>query len=116
MNDEEVVAMFAQLEPKLRSIAKGYLPCHADQQDAIQECFYKVWLNRNTLTHTDFFQAWVIRIMKNECINVRRKMNNVSFPLRPDDIPCKEWDLGNYLEYDALHTVLKKATYFLYVP
>lgn len=108
MNDEEVIAMFAQLEPKLHSIAKSYLPCQADQQDAVQECFYRVWLNRNTLVHAEYFKTWVIRIMKNECINMTRKMNNASFPLILDDTPCKDSALEDLLEYDALYTALKK--------
>lgn len=109
MTDEEVAAMFAQLEPKLHSIAKSYLPCHADQQDAVQECFCRVWLNRNTLVHAECFRTWVMRIMKNECINVKRKMNNASLPLILDDTPCKDRALENLLEYDALYIALKRV-------
>lgn len=109
MTDEEVAALFAQLEPKLHSIAKSYLPCHADRQDAVQECFYRVWLNRNTLVHAEYFKTWVIRIMKNECINVARKMKSASFPLILDDTSCKDRALENILEYDALYTALKKT-------
>lgn len=73
MSDEEIGAMLSQLEPKLYRIAKGYLYGHADQQDAVQECLYKAWLNRGRIDHPEYFATWVSRIMINTCLDALRK-------------------------------------------
>lgn len=108
MSDEEVSAMLAQLEPKLYRIAGSYLYSYADQQDAVQDCFYKVWLNRNRIEHPEYFVTWVTRIMINTCLDMLRKGTTISFSCVPDHMLCKE-SMEKLIEYDALYTALSKT-------
>lgn len=108
MSDEEVSTMLAQLEPKLYRIAGSYLCNHADQQDAVQDCFYKVWLNRNRIEHPEYFGTWVTRIMINICLDILRKGTTISLSCVPDHMFCKD-SMEKLIEYDALYTALSKT-------
>ncbi len=108
MSDEEIGAMLSQLEPKLYRIAKSYLYGHADQQDAVQECLYKAWLNRARIDHPEYFVTWVTRIMINVCLDLLRKSATISLTCIPDDTFCRD-STEKLIEYDALYAALSKV-------
>jgi len=55
-------------QPILR-FCYGYLGCHQDAEDAMQEVFCKVL---QTTSVPDDFRAWLYRIARNHCLNVMR--------------------------------------------
>lgn len=79
MNDHELCEQLIALEPRLFMIAKQYLSCYADQQDAVQECLYKVWKYRDSIHEPKYLSTWVIRILMNECVNIQRKQIQISY-------------------------------------
>lgn len=74
MDDQKMIELMIGLEPLLHQIAKQHLRCREDQEDAVQECLYKVWKNRKTLRQPQFFRTWAVRILKNECMTIGRKL------------------------------------------
>lgn len=78
MNDHELCEQLVALEPRLFMIAKQYLSCYADQQDAVQECLYKAWKYRDSIQEPKCLRSWVIRILMNECVNIQRKQIKIS--------------------------------------
>ncbi|MDO5377566.1 MAG: sigma-70 family RNA polymerase sigma factor [Clostridia bacterium] len=106
MNDREIERALLQLEPRLFVIAGGYLRCREDRQDAVQECLYKAWLHHDKLRNSAFFSTWVIRILKNECVNMLRARR---------ELPCSdglaadaEDQLESLIEHDALKSAMKR--------
>lgn len=70
-----------RLEPKLYRTAYAILWNDADAADAIQESIIKAWCKLNSLRDANRFDAWVMRILINECRSCRRrrKRNVISF-------------------------------------
>lgn len=62
------------------------LRCDADCKDAVQEAVLKAWQKRHTLREEGAFQAWLMRIVVNECKSLLRRQVRV--------IPVEEIDLG----------------------
>ncbi|HPK31973.1 MAG TPA: RNA polymerase sigma factor [Ottowia sp.] len=62
-----------RLEPKLYRTASAILWNDADVADAMQECIVKAWRKLDSLRDEQKFDAWVTRILINECRNSRRR-------------------------------------------
>lgn len=73
MSDLEFGDLLLEMQPCLRGIAKQYLHCHWDQQDAVQECLCKVWQKRDSLRYAQYAKTWIVRVLINECIDILRK-------------------------------------------
>ena len=54
-------------EQKLYNTARMLLPCQADCEDAVQEALFKAWARLDSLRDTGRFEAWLMRILINEC-------------------------------------------------
>jgi len=68
----------------LYRVSYSQLSQKCDREDAVQECLSKAWQKRNQLKDERFMQTWVIRILINECHNIRHKRHR---ELALDDIP-----------------------------
>ncbi len=53
----------------MRRFCWGYLPHESDVEDAVQDIFLKVC---GVSDPPDYFRAWLYRIARNHCLNVRR--------------------------------------------
>jgi RNA polymerase sigma-70 factor (ECF subfamily) len=58
---------------KMYRVAISLLRSDADAADAIQEAVFKGWIHRERLRDGDRFEAWLMRILVNECRNIQRK-------------------------------------------
>jgi len=68
----------------LYRVSYSQLSQSCDRDDAVQECLYKVWKKRHQLKDERYMQTWVIRILINECHNIRKKRSR---ELQLDDLP-----------------------------
>lgn len=83
MKEHELCECLVALEPRLFLIARQYLSCYADQQDAVQECFCKVWAHKDSIRQPEYICTWIVRILINECVNIQRKQA-ACLPLNPE--------------------------------
>jgi RNA polymerase sigma-70 factor (ECF subfamily) len=65
---ERIIAMMQTLY----RVSYSQLSQSCDRDDAVQECLYKAWQKRHQLKDERFMQTWVIRILINECHNIRK--------------------------------------------
>lgn len=93
MSDQEYMARVQAMERKLYRIARAVLWNDADCADAIQEAVFKGWMKRGSLKEEARFEAWLARILVNECRNLQRRQKLRPLPLeesagagRPDSM------------------------------
>ena len=60
-------------EQKLYNTARMLLPCQADCEDAEQEALFKAWARLDSLRDTGRFEAWLMRILIDECKMLLRR-------------------------------------------
>ena len=90
MNDQEYMARVQGMERKLYRIARAVLWNDADCADAIQEAVFKGWMKRGSLKEEARFEAWLARILVNECRNLQRKQKLKSVPLNEEISPSQQ--------------------------
>ena len=76
-------------ERRLYRIALSMLKSDADAADAIQEAVFKGWLHRAALRDGEKFDAWLTRILVNECRNVQRRWKRRAEPLDERAAACE---------------------------
>ena len=84
MSDQEYMARVQGMERKLYRIARAVLWNDADCADAIQEAVFKGWMKRGSLKDEARFEAWLARILVNECHNLQRRQKLKSLPLNEE--------------------------------
>ena len=107
MNDDKMLELIIKIEPMLYRIAKCHLRSREDQEDAVQECLYKVWKNRKTLRQPQFFCTWVVRILKNECMTIGRKLEKKTDWFGEDEVDA-QMDMDRQLEYEEMYRALDR--------
>ena len=106
MDDERMIELIIEIEPMLYRIAKKHLRSRADQEDAVQECLYKVWKNRNTLRQPQFFKTWAVRILKNECLTIGRKLERKKKDWVDENEFVVQADMDQKFEYEEMYRAL----------
>ena len=66
---ERIIAM----QERLYRVSAGILSQRADQEDAVQSCIEKAWRKLPTLRDESSLDAWVTRILINECRAIIRR-------------------------------------------
>ena len=61
------------MERRLYRISRTILSSDADCQDALQEALIRAWMRRGSLRNEGAFDAWLIRILINECRILARR-------------------------------------------
>ena len=64
---------------KMYRIAFTILKNDVDVQDALQDAALKAWEKLHTLKNETFFSTWVVRILINECYQIRRRQKRVIY-------------------------------------
>ena len=72
------------LRPTLYRVCRAQLNDPADREDAVQEAIFRAWRKRDTLREPRHFNAWLIRILINECHDIQRRRKR---DLLTDDPP-----------------------------
>ncbi len=89
-------------ERKLYRIALSMLNSDADAADAIQEAVFRGWLHRGALRDDAKFDAWLTRILVNECRNIQRRRKRRAEPLDEARAAALEQPPPDPALYDAL--------------
>lgn len=103
MTSEEFLERIVGMMQTLYRVSYSQLSQSCDRDDAVQECLFKAWNKRHHLKNESVMQTWVIRILINECHNIRKKHGR---ELSLDDLseraapPTAKHDL-----HDALLTI-----------
>lgn len=106
------------LQSSLYRVAKSYLNSEEDIADALQETILKAWKSVAGLKQPEYFKTWLIRILINESIRIRRRKNaelsvNPNPDLREDNTifpeavsERQEWQPGQALDFEDMMRVL----------
>lgn len=89
MDDNMYMEKVLACERKLYRVAYSMLLNEFDAADAIQEAVMKGWVHRNALRESERFDAWLMRILVNECRNIQRRWKRRGEPL-DEAIPAPE--------------------------
>jgi len=91
VNKTEFESRIIAMQDVLYRVSVTILREPKDREDAIQECILKAIVKREKLKDDRAMQAWVIRILINECYAILRK-NRRMIPL--DKLPEREAENG----------------------
>ena len=67
------IASAQAMERSMYCIARSYLRCEADCEDALQNALLRAWEKRNTLREERYFRTWLTRILINSCKETLRR-------------------------------------------
>ena len=81
MNDREYMARVHAMEGKLYRIAQAILWREADSVDAVQEAVLRGWMKKASLKDPERFEAWLTRILVNQCRDMLRRRKREPLPL-----------------------------------
>lgn len=81
------------LGTRMYRVAGTLLRTDADRQDAMQQALQRVWEKRHTLRDPARFDAWLIRILINECRTIQRKQHKLVPVAQLPDNPAPAPDL-----------------------
>lgn len=73
MDQQQFSRKVQGMERRLYRISRTILSSDADCQDALQETLLKAWMRRDSLREEGAFEAWLIRILINECRQLARR-------------------------------------------
>lgn len=95
MDGREFEACVLKSEARLYRIARSILLSDQDCGDALQEGILKAWQRLHSLKNDDCFDAWLTRIVINECRNIQRGYKGWTIPLESiAEIEAEPPDLG----------------------
>ena len=84
VTDEEFAQRVAAMTQTLDRVTCFQLPQRADREDAVQETIRKAWEKRDALRDERLLQTWIIRILLNECHDIRAR---ISRSLPTEELP-----------------------------
>ena len=73
MNDSEYMRRVRGMEGRLYRIAQSMLWRDADAMDAVQEAVFRGWMKKDRLRDPDRFEAWLTRILVNQCRDMMKR-------------------------------------------
>jgi RNA polymerase sigma factor (sigma-70 family) len=82
--------VYQYLAPKMMAVCKRYIKEDFDAEEAFQHAFIKVFKSVHQYKAEGNFEAWVRRIMVNECLAQLRKKEHIMLSLESDDAKAYE--------------------------
>lgn len=73
MNKEEFTKLITENTDSLFHVSYGILRNESDAEDAVQSAIIKAYSKKHTLKNPEYAKTWLIRILINECKQLRRK-------------------------------------------
>lgn len=73
MHDECFFSKTDRIKSRLYRIAYGYFGNEGATVDAVDEAIFKAYRAKNSLRQPEFFDAWMTRILINECHRLLRR-------------------------------------------
>jgi len=89
MDDREYMRRVRGMEGRLYRVAQAMLWREADSVDAVQEAVFRGWMKRESLKDEGRFEAWLTRILVNQCRDMLRRRKREPAALETD-IPAED--------------------------
>ncbi len=84
-----------------------YLKQRDEAEDAMIQCFYKIYTKINSYTGDGSFEGWMRRVAVNECLMLLRKKKMLLVEIDSSfEVPYTEQGIEEILEYNELLTIL----------
>ena len=77
MDRQFFIASAQAMERSMYCIARSYLRCEADCEDALQSALLRAWEKRRTLREEQYFKTWLTRILIRVCVDMQRRKKRV---------------------------------------
>lgn len=107
MTIDEFTRAVEALRPTLYRICRSQLRDAADREDAVQEAIFCAWRKQKALRDPGRFDAWLIRILVNECHDAQRRRKRYVLTEAPPE-PANRPDDGAGELWDALEALEEK--------
>ena len=78
ISKEEFVALVEEHKLSLYRFAKSILKNDIEVEDAISESILKAYKNKNRLKNKESFKSWMMRIVSNECYDLRDNLESLN--------------------------------------
>lgn len=88
MTHEEFARRIVAMQGSLYRVSFSLLPQLCDREDAVQSCIEKAWRKQASLRDESRLEAWVIRILLNECYAIIRSRRHETPMETLPDIPA----------------------------
>ena len=69
--------IYEEYYSRLYSFIFGYLKDEDQSKEVVQNAFFKLWMKRSELRDDTNINAWLFTVVKNECLNVLKKRENL---------------------------------------
>jgi len=110
---EDDIRAFDQLfdlyAAELCRFAHGYLKSHADAEDAVQECFLKLWERRHTFDEGIIFKAYLYKSAYHAVLKHLRRQKYWVFEECGEETLIEEAGPGTVVEYQELEQFYQAA-------
>lgn len=73
MNSEKITSLFNRIHNKMYAMGLSILKQSDDVDDAIQDAFFKIWNNRETIDENKNEESYAMTTLRNVCIDTLRK-------------------------------------------
>ena len=104
MTEFEFEQQVTALTQQMYRVSASLLRSPQDRQDAVQECVWKAWRKLPQLRDESLFNAWIMRILVNEC---KRLCHSHWREVTVEEIEIEQPDgMDNRLRDEALHTAV----------
>jgi len=86
MNDEQLTSVWQRIQQRLNRYAHSLMTSDEDAEDALQECFCKLWTKRGDINSPSHAQALAVTMMKHTSIDAHRREETRNFVALDDTL------------------------------
>lgn len=104
MNKDTFVNKVLEAQSTLYRVSKSILANDQDCEDAVQGAILKAYDKLDTLKNEQYFKTWLVRILINECYDLRNKVH----PQISYDEYFETAEADSREDYTELYTAIKK--------
>lgn len=101
--------LFDLYGPELCRFAHGHLKSHADAEDAVQECFLKLWERRQLLDEGTIFKAYLYKAVYHTVLKHLRRQRYWVFEEYGEETLIEEAGPSQLVEYQELEQFYQAA-------
>lgn len=110
---EAFIALMEQNRQSMIRIAFAYLGNEEDVADAMQETILSAFEKLDTLRRAEYFRTWLIRILINQCIAMRRHRSR-TVPMNEAEEASQFYDFSTDLEFNDLLKTLPEDSRLIF--
>ena len=110
---EAFIALMEQNRQSMIRIAFAYLGNEEDVADAMQETILSAFEKLDTLRRAEYFTTWLIRILINQCIAMRRHRSR-TVPMNEAEEASQFYDFSTDLEFNDLLKTLPEDSRLIF--